>query len=159
MIILGIIAMISIAPAVELEPGKTAYVIHDGQPLLAEKDPDSNKIDKLKTHHAYTIIQISGKWVQLKSDSASGWVYQGNLSAEEPPDVNNSVFSTQASVATNNAAARGLDDDAKVYADRKNEPEAANDVGWMENQNASITDDDVQAYMKGHKLGEYSGSK
>jgi len=154
-----LLTAVSLAAAAELEAGHSAYVIHDGQPLLADKDPDAAAVAKLKTHHEYTVVQISGRWVELKAGSATGWVYEGNLSREEPPDVNNSAFSTQASPTTLSAAARGIDDDAKGYADRKGEAESANDVVWMEQENDAISKDDVRAYLKEHKLGEYSGGK
>jgi hypothetical protein len=150
---------VSLAAAAELEAGHTAYVIHDGQPLLADKDPDAGAVAKLKSHHEYVVVAISGKWVELKTDSATGWVYAGNVQRDEPPEVNDSGFGTEASATTLNAAARGIDDDAKGYADRKGETESANDVIWMEQENDAISKDDVQAYLKDHQLGEYGAGK
>lgn len=152
-------ALVTLAAAAELAAGHSAYAIHDGQPLLAEKDPDAATVAKLKTHKEYEVIQISGKWAQIKAGSATGWVYAGNLSRDEPPDVNTSSFKTDASSTTLSAAARGLDDDAKGYANRKGESEAASDVVWMEKQNDSITNAEVKAYLKEHKLGEYGSGK
>src|ERR1700761_4063297 len=146
-LILGILATVSLAAwAADLEAGHAAYVIHDGQPLLADKDPDANAVAKLKTHTEYQVLAISGKWAQLKAGSATGWVYAGNLSREEPPDINTSSLGTEASSTTLNAAARGLDNDAKGYANRKGEAEAAGDVSWMEHENDSISKADVKAY-------------
>ena len=157
---LALAAGISIvAMAADLEEGHSAYAIRDGQALLADKDPDAAAVGKLKSHHAYTVLAISGKWVQLKSGSATGWVYAGNLSREEPPDVNTSSFSTDASATTLSAAARGLDNDAKGYAGRKGEAASADDVVWMEQQNDAVGPDGVKDYLKAHKLGEYSGGK
>ncbi len=127
--------------------------------MLADKDPDAASVGKLKSHHAYTVLAISGKWVQLKSGAATGWVYAGNLSRDEPPDVNTSSFSTDASATTLSAAARGLDNDAKGYANRKGEAASAADVVWMEQQNDAVGPDGVKDYLKAHKLGEYSGGK
>ncbi len=152
---LGLLAMISVAWAADLEAGKSTYVIHDGQALLADKDPDAAVVTKLKTHKEYDVLAISGKWAQLKAGSSTGWVYIGNLSRDEPPDINTSKMSTEASATTLNAAARGLDNDAKGYASRKGEGAAASDVVWMENENASVTKADVKAYLQEHKLGEY----
>jgi hypothetical protein len=157
--LLGLLAAISVAAAAELEAGHSAYVIHDGQPLLSDKDPDASAVTKLKSHHEYTVVQISGKWAQLQAGSSTGWVYVGNLSRDEPPDVNTSGFSSQASATTLSAAARGIDDDAKGYADRKGETESANDVIWMEKENDAIGKDEVRAYLKEHKLGDYSEGK
>jgi len=158
--LVGLLAAVSLAAAAELEAGHTAYVIHDGQPLLADKDPDADTVTKLKSHHEYTVVVIDGRWAELKTDSGkTGWVYEGNLSREEPPDVNDSGFSTEASTTTLNAAARGIDDDAKGYASRKGEAESADDVVWMEQENDAISKDDVQAYLKDHKLGEYGGGQ
>jgi hypothetical protein len=150
---------VSLAAAADLEAGHTAYVIHDGQPLLSDKDPDSSAVTKLKSHHAYTVVALDGKWVELKTDSATGWVYVGNVQRDEPPEVNDSGFSNEASSTTLNAAARGIDDDAKGYADRKGEAESANDVIWMEQENDAISKDDVQTYLKDHQLGEYGAGK
>jgi hypothetical protein len=151
--------VVSLATAAELEAGHSAYVIHDGQPLLSDKDPDSSTVTKLKSHHEYAVVAIDGKWVQLKTDSATGWVYVGNVQRDEPPEVNDSGFKTDASATTLNAAARGIDDDAKGYANRKGEAESANDVIWMEQENDAITKDDVRAYLKDHQLGEYGAGK
>ena len=160
LVLLGLLASVSLmAAAAELEVGHSAYAIRDGQPLLADKDPDAAAVAKLKSHHEYTVIEVSGKWVQLKAGSTTGWVYAGNLSRDEPPDVNTSGLSTEASATTLSAAARGIDDDAKSYADRKGEAESADDVVWMEHENDAIGKDDVQAYLKDHKLGEYSEGK
>ena len=158
-ITLFLLLVTGMAVAADLEAGHSAYVLHDGQPLLEDKDPDSATVDKLKTRHAYDVVQISGKWAQIKTGSATGWVYMANLSSDEPAEVNNSSFNTEASATTLNAAARGLDDDAKSYANRKDEAESANDVVWMEEQNDAITKDEVRAYLKEHKLGEYAEGK
>lgn len=147
------------ARAADVEAGHSAYVIRDGQPLLGDKDPDAAVVTKLKSHHAYTVLAISGKWAQLKSGSSTGWIYIGNLSRDEPPDVNTSSFSTSASATTLSAAARGLDNDAKGYANRKGEAASADDVAWMEQQNDAVSPDGVRDYLKAHKLGEYSEGK
>jgi hypothetical protein len=91
----------------------------------------------------------------LKAGSATGWVYSGNLSRDEPPEINTSSLKTEASSTTLNAAARGLDNDAKSYANRQGSGASANDVIWMEQQNDAIGNAEVKAYMKEHKLGEY----
>jgi len=155
LLVIGVLAMGSVAIAADLEAGKTAYVIHDGQPLLSDKDPDASPIAKLKTHHKYDVVAIDGKWAQLKAGSDTGWVYAGNLSRDEPPEINTSSLSTQASATTLNAAARGLDNDAKNYANRQGKGESANDITWMEQQNDAISKSDVKAYLKEHKMGEY----
>ncbi len=148
-----------VAWAADVEAGHSAYVIRDGQPLLADKDPDAAVVTKLKSHHAYTVAAISGNWAQLNAGSSTGWIYIGNLSREEPPDVNSSAFSSQASPTTLSAAARGLDNDATGYANRKGEAASAADVEWMEQENDAIGEGDVKAYLKDHKLGEYSRGK
>ena len=155
----GLLAAVSVAVAADLEAGKSAYVIHDGEPLLAEKDPDAGIVTKLKSHHEYMVVAISGRWIELKAGTATGWVYQGNVQRDEPPEVNDSGFKTDASATTLNAAARGIDDDAKGYANRKGETESANDVIWMEEQNDAISKSEVTDYLKAHNLGEYSGGK
>src|ERR1700753_1736759 len=38
-LLLGLLATLSFANAADVEAGHSAYVIHDGQPLLADKDP------------------------------------------------------------------------------------------------------------------------
>ena len=101
--LLGTVTLLSLAA--DLEAGHSAYAIRDGQPLLADKDPDAAPVGKLKSHHAYTVIQISGKWAQIKAGDATGWVYTGNLSRDEPPEVNTSSFGTDASATTLSAAA------------------------------------------------------
>jgi len=155
LLVLGILGIVSLAAAADLETGKTAYVIRDGQALLSDKDPDASTVAKLKAHHEYDVVAIDGKWVQLKAGSNTGWVYSGNLSRDEPPAINTSALSTQASPTTLNAAARGLDNDAKNYANRQGKADSADDVSWMEKQNDAISKSDVKAYLKEHKLGEY----
>jgi hypothetical protein len=157
--LVGLLAAVSVAVAADLEAGHSAYVIHDGQPLLSDKDPDSSTVMKLKAHHEYAVVAISGRWVQLKAGTATGWVYAGNVQRDEPPEVNDSNFKTDASATTLNAAARGIDDDAKGYANRKGESESANDVIWMEQENDAVSKDEVHDYLKAHNLGDYSGGK
>jgi hypothetical protein len=152
-----IVASLGLALAEEVAAGHSAYVLHDGQPLLADKSPDADTVAKLKAHHEYTVTEISGKWAKIKTDSAEGWVYSGNLSREEPPDVNTSVFHTDASDTSLTAAARGLDDDAKRYASRQGKEESAHQIAWMEQQNDAISKSDVKDYLKEHHLGEYGG--
>ncbi len=154
--IIGVMMMLSSAIGADLQEGRSAYVIRDGLSLLADKDPDANAVEALKTHKAYPVVQISGHWAKLKTDTATGWIFAGNLSRDEPPDVNTSAFKTEASSTTLSAAARGLDDDAKGYAQRKDEASSASDVVWMEKQNDAISPEDVKAYLKAHKLAEYS---
>lgn len=153
------VGMTTGAVAADVEAGHSAYVIRDGQPLLADKDPDAAVVTKLKSHKAYPVLDLSGKWAHVQAGSASGWIYIGNLSREEPPDINTSSFSTEASATTLSAAARGLDNDAKGYAGRKGEAASADDVVWMEQQNDAVSRADVQAYLKEHKLGEYAEGK
>src|SRR6187402_1493197 len=86
----------ALAGAAEVEAGSGAYVNIDGQPLLADKSPDAATVDKLKAHQKYTVVTISGKWAQINSGKATGWVYIGNLSPKDTPRVNNSAFETKA---------------------------------------------------------------
>jgi len=153
--LLALIVSLGLVLAEEVEAGHSAYVLHDGEPLLADKSPDATALAKLKARHEYNVTEISGKWAKIKTDSTEGWVYRGNLSREEPPEVNNSVFHTEASDTKLTAAARGLDDDAKQYASRKDEMASAHQIVWMEQQNDAISKSDVKAYLKEHHLGEY----
>ena len=157
--LLAVAASFGLLLAEEIEAGHSAYVFHDGQPLLADKSPDAATVAKLKAHHEYTVSEISGKWAKIKIDPAEGWVYIGNLSREEPPDVNTSSFHTEASGTSLTAAARGLDDDAKQYASRKDEAQSARQIVWMEEQNDAISRSDVKDYLKEHHLGEYGGGQ
>jgi len=152
-------AFLSFVLAEEIEAGHGAYVLHDGESLLADKSPDAAPVAKLKARHEYSVIEVSGKWAKIKTDSAEGWVYRGNLSREKPPEVNTSVFHTEASDTKLTAAARGLDDDAKQYANRKDEAASAHQIVWMEEQNDAISKSDVKAYLKEHHLGEYGGGQ
>ncbi len=145
--------------AEEVATGHSAYVLHDGQPLLADKSPDAAAVGKLKAHQEYTVAEIDGKWAKIKTGSVEGWVYVGNLSREEPPDVNTSSFHTDTSETSLTAAARGLDDDAKQYASRKDEAASARQIVWMEEQNDAISKSDVKVYLKEHHLGEYGGDQ
>jgi hypothetical protein len=157
--LLAVVASLGFVLAEEVEAGHSAYALHDGQPLLADKSPDARPVGKLKAHHEYTVSEISGKWAKIKIDPAEGWVYLGNLSRDEPPDVNTSAFHTEASGTSLTAAARGLDDDAKQYASRKDEAESARQIVWMEQQNDAISKSDVKNYLKEHHLGEYGGGQ
>lgn len=154
-----LVASLGLVLAEEVQAGHSAYVLHDGEPLLADKSPDAATVANLKTHHEYEVGEISGKWAKIKAGEATGWVYIGNLSREEPPDVNNSAFHTEASETKLTAAARGLADEAKDYASRKGETESAQQIVWMEKQNAEISRADVKAYLKEHHLGEYGAGQ
>lgn len=157
--LLAVVASLSFVLAEDVVAGHSAYVLHDGQPLLADKSPDAATVAKLKARHEYTVSEISGKWAKIKTDSAEGWVYLGNLSREEPPSVNTSSFHTDTSDTSLTAAARGLDDDAKQYASRQGKEESAHQIVWMEQQNDAISKSDVRDYLKEHHLGEYGGGQ
>ncbi len=150
---------ILLVTALALEKGQTVYVKRDQAPLLSSASPDAETVAKLTWGKSYAVKAVEGRWVQLSSEGKVGWVYFGNLVTEKPPDANKADALPSASTdVSTSLASRGLDKDAKAYAARQGKQASANDLEWLEKENASVSKAMVTQYLKDHQMGEYAGA-
>lgn len=139
------------------ETGGFAYTKKLETKLLAEPKPLAESSAKLAYGKKVKIDEVQGNWLRVSDGPASGWVFQGNLSAEKPAEVTGLLDGVPltASKTTATAAARPLDEAALQYASTGNFTSAREDLEWMLTACASVTHDDVENYLKDHKRGEF----
>ncbi len=136
--------------------GGTAYTKRLKTKLLSEPKPTAPAIGEVGFAQALTITNVQGPWLQVNGVIATGWVYNGNISATKP-EVGNGAdgLPLTATETSASAAARGFDEVVVDYANRHNLGSARTDLDWMLEHAKQITDEDVDAYLKAHKKGEY----
>ncbi len=124
--------------------------------LRAEPRSLADPTGKVGYARAVTIEEVRGAWLRVSDGDQSGWVFQGNLAEEKPSEVRGlDGLPLEASKTTATAAARPLAPAAKDYAERKGSTNAPDDLAWLGEQAASVTEDEVQAYLESAKKGEY----
>lgn len=137
--------------------GDTVYSKKQNTELHDSPAPDSPVKGSLDFQQKVAILAVQGRWVQVQGDSKSGWVYSGNLSEKEPPDVNkNDFLHSTAGDTTAATAARPLDEVAVAYGQRRGHQDAVADLKWLEAFADAITPDQVRAYCKENHKGEYA---
>jgi hypothetical protein len=139
-----------------LTTGGIAYTKRLKTKLLAEPKPMAEATGEVGFNKELKISTVQGAWLQVSSDSASGWVFNGNVSATKPEIVIGADgVPLAATTTTASAAARPLTPAANDYAKANGMTNARDDLNWLVETSAGVTDDDVRAYMQEHKRGEY----
>jgi hypothetical protein len=154
---IALAALLLAAPALAaLAPGGTAYTKRLETRLLAEPLPLAATAARVGYARKLRIEEVRGAWLRVSDGAKSGWVFAGNV-AEQKPEENRGLdgLPVAASETTATAAARPLAPAAVDYAARRGLPQARSDVEWLEQTSASITADEVQAYMQAQKKGEF----
>jgi len=128
-------------------------------PLLESASASSKTAAKAKWNEELSVSKREGRWLKVSGEDGEGWVYSGNVATEKLPEENQNDMPMKASGMTAAAAGRGLSDAADAYAGRHSLSEVAAQVSWAEKLNAGISKEEARAYLKSHKLGEYSGAK
>jgi hypothetical protein len=155
-VLILVLAVLSVSGAI-YEEGDKAYTKRSRTELLESPSVTAPVIGELPWGVKLKVKEVKGRWLRVKGDDVTGWIYSGNVSKDKPPKENKKdLLPFSAGDTTATAAARGLSEMSKDYADRKSLGEAANDVEWMEKQSARITTDEITQYMKKHKKGEYT---
>ena len=102
------------------------------------------------------VTEVDGSWVRVKSGRASGWVFAGNLTADKPSEERGlDGLPLSAAETTASAAARPLAPAAVEYAERKGLGDAAAQLDWLQEQADAVTAEDVEAFLKENRKGEY----
>lgn len=124
--------------------------------LRAEPRSLAEPTGKVGYARAVKIEEVRGPWLRVSDGDQAGWVFQGNLAEEKPSEVRGlDGLPLEASKTTATAAARPLTPAAKEYAQRKGAASASDDLDWLGEQAAAVTEADVEAHLELTKKGEY----
>ena len=136
--------------------GGTAYTKRPETPLLPEPQPLAEPSAKVAYAQPLTIQEMRGKWLRVTDGKATGWVFSGNLEEEKPSEVKGlDGLPLEASETTATSAARPLIPAAEEYSSRRGLGRAAEDLAWLNQQQATVTPADVKAFLIEQKKGEY----
>ena len=143
--------------------GETLYVSAKSAQLRAGKTSLDPVVASLKIGEALEVVKRDDPWVQVKTaKGVTGWIYSGNVSGSKPAGGDNELAAmgkgfrqTEASGVTASAGARGLDKASESYANRAGITQQHRDA--VDRMTASkIPDEDIQAFLKAGRLGEYA---
>lgn len=154
-LLLGSLALASAAHA----PGGFAYTKRAETALLSEPTPMATPTARLKLGSKLKIEEVRGAWLRASGEeSATGWIFKGNVSAAEP-DKESSLaqIPLDASATSATAAARPLAPAAADYGSRKNLARAQEDLAWLLGEGALVNAADVTAYLEANRKGEFQG--
>ena len=103
------------------------------------------------------IEEVRGAWLRVSDGPVGGWVFAGNLTDTKPAEVKGLLDGAPvaASQTTATAAARPLDEAALQYASGQNLAASQEDLEWMITACATVTPEEVEAYLREKKRGEY----
>lgn len=151
----GLIATVT-AAAAAFAPGDTAFTKRVETALLKEPRMTAAATARLPYARELKVTEVSGAWVRVKAGRASGWVFSGNLAAGKPSETRGlDGLPLAAAETTASAAARPLAPAAIEYAERKGLADAAHQLDWLQAQADAVTAEDVEAFLKEQRKGEY----
>lgn len=102
------------------------------------------------------VEEAKGSWLRVSDGRNSGWVFGGNLAEAKPSETRGLDGLPVAASETNAAAAaRPLMDASQEYSQRHGLASAADDLTWLNEQRTKISDEDVQAFLRSEKKGEF----
>lgn len=143
--------------------GETLYVSAKSAQIRSGKTSLDPVVASLKIGEALQVVKRDDRWVQVKTaKGVTGWIYSGNVSESKPAGGDNELAAlgkgfrrTEASGVTASAGARGLDKASESYANRVGITQQHRDA--VDRMTASkIPDEDIQAFLKAGRLGEYA---
>lgn len=143
--------------------GETLYVSAKSAQLRSGKTSLDPVVAGLKIGEALEVVKRDDRWVQVKTaKGVTGWIYSGNVSESKPAGGDNELATlgkgfrrTEASSVTASAGARGLDKASESYANRAGITQQHRDA--VDRMTATkIPDEDIQAFLKSGRLGEYA---
>lgn len=138
------------------EAGTFAYTKHLETKLLAEPKPLADPSGQLAFGRKVKIEQVQGAWLRVSEGAVSGWVFRGNLSVTAPDEgakLDNAAWLASKTTAT--AAARPLDDTVIKYAEQRDLNQAREDLEWMQQASAEVTEEMVAQFLQDSRKGEY----
>lgn len=139
------------------EAGGLAYTKRQETALLAEPKPLAGAATTLPYGRELKIEEVRGAWLRVSAGDDAGWVFRGNLAATKPADVKGLFDGVPqlASQTTATAAARPLATVVADYAAGMNLAGAKDDLEWVIAECATLTDEEVDAYLRAQQKGEY----
>ena len=139
-----------------LVSGSIAYTKNLETRLLAEPRPLAAVTGKVRYASKLNVQEAKGPWLRVSDGSAAGWVFAGNVSEAKPGEISGAdALGLSASKTTATAAARGLTEVADAYATQHGLGDARGDLEWLRAQGAAVSAEDVEAFLKEHKKGEF----
>lgn len=142
------------------------WVSSDSAKLKADKSASSETIDTLSMGDEVTVLAFEGKWYNVLDPSGiEGWIYRGKLS-DSPPDEevqkeSENLFAffpgskIEADEANSARSIRGLSSETEQYANNRQTP-AAYQMALDNVLAMSITESELEEFLKSGKIGEYS---
>jgi hypothetical protein len=143
--------------------GETLYVAAKSAQLRSGKTSLDPVVASLKLGESLDVVTRDDHWLQVQTTKGvKGWIYYNNVSASKPAGGDNELEAlgksfrrTDASAVTASAGARGLDKASEGYANRSGITQQQRDS--VDRMTAyKIPDEDIQAFLKTGKLGEYA---
>ena len=139
-----------------LSVGGTAYTKRPETTLLAEPQPFGSDVARVGYAQPLKVQEIRGQWLRVTDGKSAGWVFAGNVAEEKPSEVRGlDGLPVEAAETTATTAARPLIPAAVEYSERRGLANAAADLAWMNEQQATITADDVKAFLQEKRKGEF----
>lgn len=144
------------APALAFSPGGVAYTKRQSTALLASPAPLADVSARIGYAHKLKVLEVRGAWLHVSEGASNGWIFGGNLAATKPAETSDLTgVPISASETSATTAARPLAPGAADYGDRRGLGEAKADVVWLEQTSDAIKPDQVDAYLKASKKGEF----
>lgn len=139
------------------EAGSFAFTKRAETKLLAEPKPLAETAGTLPFGHQVKIDEVQGAWLRVSEGDTAGWVFKGNLALTKPAEVKGLLDGVPqtASETTATAAARPLSPVVNQYATARSLASAQGDLEWVISECASLTPEEVDAYLQAQKKGEY----
>ena len=138
------------------EAGGFAYTKRVETKLLAEPKPLAEAAGTLPFGRQVKIEEVQGAWLRVSEADTAGWVFKGNLATTKPEETKGlDGLGLSASQTSATAAARGLSTIVSEYATARSLATAQGDLEWVIAECATLTDEEVDAYLQAQKKGEY----
>jgi hypothetical protein len=139
-----------------LAVGGAAYTKRAETALLAEPQMLATPVARIAYAKKLKVEAVKGPWVRVSEGKSAGWVFSGNLAEEAPSETRGlDGLPLAASETSAAAAARPLVPAAEEYAARHGLAQPAEDLKWLAEQKAATKPEDVQAFLKEQRKGEY----
>lgn len=152
----ALICLAIVSSAVAYDKGSTAYAKRPDTNLLAEPNALAASVGKATFAEVLKVTETRGAWLHVKSKTASGWIFEGNVASTKPTHAPAAGLTTISASATNTvAAARPLSDAGSAYAGRHGGGNAREDLAWLEKTATKTTGSNVEDYLKAGRKGEY----
>jgi hypothetical protein len=136
--------------------GGTAFTKRPETTLLTDPQPFADAAARIGYAQNLGIQEVRGRWLRVSDGKSAGWVFDGNVAEEKPSEVRGlDGLPVEASETTATTAARPLIPAAEDYSARRGLTNAADDLNWLNRQQAAITPAEVKTFLQEQKKGEF----